>query len=69
MRKLLLLLFFFLGLTALRSRLPRLASSPLAYLVFSCSNFAKENKGLLAVYITYCATTTNILKTKTESLN
>ena len=35
--------------------------------VFSCSNFAKENKRLLAVYVIYCATTTNILKT--ESLN
>ena len=25
--------------------------------VFSCSNFAKENKRLLAVYVIYCATT------------
>ena len=37
--------------------------------VFLCSNFAKENKRLLAVYVTYCATTTNIFETKTEALN
>ena len=37
--------------------------------VFSCSNFAKENKRLLAVYVSYCAMTTNIFKTKTESWN
>ena len=41
--------FFFSGL---RPRLSRLAASLLACLGFSCSNFAKKNKRLLAVYLT-----------------
>ena len=41
------LLFFLLGLTP-----SFLAASPLACLGFACSNFAKKNKRLLAVFLT-----------------
>ena len=40
--------FFFSGL---RPRFSRLAALPLACLGFACSNFAKKNKRLLAVYL------------------
>ena len=40
--------YFFLS--GLRPRFSRQAASPLAWLGFACSNFAKKNKRLLAVY-------------------
>ena len=58
------LLFFFLGLTPSFIAARGFAASLLACLGFSCSNFAKKNKRLLAVHLTASNCTLHLLLTQ-----